>query len=169
MGTLVGTVRNIEAAISISVFTGKVLVQGYFLPVGGMAAEVVLAMKGKATRRREKEMSQTRLMVLSKDKLFFCKESDRQHVYDHIPLSEIADVEALSADSFVRDRRRRGTLRRHQSLMHGHTHENLGGSFVTDTAVASSRARTLGELDHASQVRVSARVCTHTSWGRYAG
>ena len=160
------------------------MVQGYFLPVGGvtpeaassssvMAAAVVLAMKGKATRRREKgvddasgervpeqgaedclregilqrkikntrsleEMSQTRLMVLSKDKLFFCKESDRQHVYDHIPLSEIADVEALSADSFVRDCRRRGTLRRHQSLMHGHTHESLGGSFVTDTAVASS-------------------------------
>ena len=138
-----------------------------------MAAAVVLAMNGKASRRREErvddapgervpeqgaedclregilqrkikntrsleEMSQTRLMVLSKDKLFFCKESDRQHVYDHIPLSEIADVEALSADSFVRDRRRRGTLRRHQSLMHGHTHENLGGSFVTDTAVALS-------------------------------
>ena len=128
------------------------MVQGYFLPVGGvtpeaassssvMAAAVVLATKGKPTRRREKgvddasgervpeqgaedclregilqrkikntrsleEMSQTRLMVLSKDKLFFCKESDRQHVYDHIPLSEITDVEALSADSFVRDRRR---------------------------------------------------------------
>ena len=67
--------------------------------------EGILQRKIKNTRSLE-EMSQTRLMVLSKDKLFFCKESDRQHVYDHIPLSEIADVEALSADSFVRDRRR---------------------------------------------------------------
>ena len=99
--------------------------------------EGMLQRRIKNTRSLE-EVSQTRLMVLSKDKLFFCKESDRQHVYDHIPLSEIADVEALSADSFVRDCRRRGTLRRNRSLMHGHAHENLGGSFVTDTALASS-------------------------------
>ena len=57
--------------------------------------EGVLERKIVSTRSHEVQWQQ-RLLVLGKDKLFFCKTSDRQHVYDHIPLSEIVDVEAFS-------------------------------------------------------------------------
>ena len=61
----------------------------------GCQHEGVLERKIVSTRSQEVQWQQ-RLLVLGKDRLFFCKTSDRQHVYDHIPLSEIVDVEAFS-------------------------------------------------------------------------
>ena len=64
-------------------------------PGPGCQHEGVLERKIVSTRSQEVQWQQ-RLLVLGKDRLFFCKTSDRQHVYDHIPLSEIVDVEAFS-------------------------------------------------------------------------
>ena len=66
---------------------------------------------------------QQRLLVLGMDKLFLCKPSDRQYVYDHIPLSEIVEVNALS-----------GAF----SMIEGHSCENVVGHVVTATTVATT-------------------------------
>ena len=97
---------------------------------------------------------QQRLLVLGMDKLFLCKPSDRQYVYDHIPLSEIVEVNALS-----------GAF----SMIEGHSCENVVGHVVTATTVATtpsggSKKALVGEdswLDHTAGNRW--RVCPYGS------